>query len=115
MPAYFVYVCLEVMDRRELETYWEKIVPTLDGFGAKPIATYTHFEHLEGPKPEGAAVVEFPSMEVARAWYNSPAYRAIRHHRQHGAKYIGILMEGGALPPHLRMPQTIGNRPKAPE
>jgi len=24
-----------------------------------------------------------------------------------------FLMEGGALPPHLRMPQTIGNRPKA--
>jgi len=113
MPAYFVYVCLEVMDRSELETYWEKIVPTLEGFGAKPIAAYTHFEHLEGPKPEGAAVVEFPSMEKARAWYNSPAYGAIRHHRQHGAKYIGILMEGGALPPQLRMPQTLGNRPKA--
>jgi uncharacterized protein (DUF1330 family) len=113
MPAYFVYVCLEVMDRGELETYWEKIVPTLEGFGAKPIAAYTHFEHLEGPKPEGAAVVEFPSMEKARAWYNSPAYGAIRHHRQHGAKYIGILMEGGALPPQLRMPQTLGNRRKA--
>ena len=28
-------------------------------------------------------------------------------------KYIGILMEGGALPPHLRMPQTMGNRPKS--
>jgi hypothetical protein len=63
--------------------------------------------------PEGAAVFEFPSMEVARSWYNSPAYRAIRHHRERGAKYIGILMEGGALPPHLRMPQTIGNLPKA--
>jgi hypothetical protein len=38
------------MDRGELETYWEKIVPTLEGFGAKPIAAYTHFKHLEGPK-----------------------------------------------------------------
>jgi hypothetical protein len=50
-------------------------------------------------------------MEVAKSWYDSPGYRAIRHHRQHGAKYIGILMEGGILPPNQRMPQTIGNRP----
>ena len=113
MPAYFVYVCLEVMDRRELDIYWEKIGPTLAGFGAKSLAAYTHFEHLEGNKPEGAAVVEFPSMEAARSWYDSPAYRAVRHHRERGAKYIGILMEGGALPTRLRMPQTIGNRPKA--
>ena len=113
MPAYFVYVCLEVMDRSELEIYWQKIMPTLEGIAIKPIAAYTHFEHLDGPKPEGAAVFEFPSMEVARSWYNSPAYRAIRHHRERGAKYIGILMEGGALPANLRMPQTIGNRPKS--
>jgi len=111
MPAYFVYVCLEVMDRSELEIYWEKIIPTLVGIDVKPIAAYTNFEHLEGPKPEGAAVIEFPSMKAAKSWYDSPAYREIRQHRQNGAKYIGILMEGGALPAHLRMPQTINNQP----
>lgn len=45
------------MDRSELEIYWEKIVPTFEGFGAKPIAAYTHFEHLEGARPEGAGNV----------------------------------------------------------
>jgi hypothetical protein len=38
--------------------------------------------------------------------HSSPAYRAIRHHRENGARYIGLLVEGGALPPELRMPQT---------
>ena len=59
------------MDRSELEICWEKIILTLESFGAKPVAAYTHFEHLDGPKPEGAAVVEFASMELVRSWYDS--------------------------------------------
>lgn len=110
MPAYFVYVCLEVVDRKELETYWAKIGPTLEGYQAKNIAAYTPFEQLEGEKVDGVAVIEFPSFEIAKAWYDSPAYRAIRHHRQNGAHYIGLLVEGGSLPPDQRMPHTKGRR-----
>jgi len=31
MPVYFVYVCHEVIDRKQLETYWAKGGPTLEG------------------------------------------------------------------------------------
>ena len=110
MPAYFVYVCQEVVDRTELETYWSKIGPTLDGYRFKKLAAYTPFEQLEGDKVDGVAVIEFPSFEIAKAWYDSPAYRAIRHHRMNGARYIGLLVEGGALPPELRMPHTKDRR-----
>jgi uncharacterized protein (DUF1330 family) len=48
-------------------------------------------------------VIEFPSFEIAKAWYDSPAYRAIRHHREKGARYIGLRVQGGALPPDKRM------------
>jgi uncharacterized protein (DUF1330 family) len=81
MPAYFVYVCQQVLDRTELETYWSKIGPTLEGYGAKNVVGYTHFEQIEGDPVEGVAVVEFPSFEIAKAWYDSPAYHAIRLHR----------------------------------
>ena len=67
-----------------------------------------HFEHLEGDEVDGAAVIEFPSFEKAKECYDSPAYRGIRHYRMNGAKYIGLLMEGGPLPPELRMPHTKG-------
>jgi len=103
MPAYLVYLCQEVTDRRELEIYWSKIGPTLEGYGARNIVAYTPFEQLEGDPVDGVAVVEFPSVEVAKAWYDSPAYVAIRPHRLRGARYIGLLTEGGALPPELRM------------
>jgi len=112
MPAYFVYICLEVVDRSELEIYWSKIGPTLEGYGARSIAAYTPFEQLEGDAVDGAAIVEFPSMELARTWYNSPAYRAIRHHRQQGARYIGLLMEEGLPAPELRMPHTKTRKPQ---
>ena len=111
MAAYFVYICQEVVDRSELETYWSKIGPTLEGYGARSVAAYTPFEQLEGDAVDGAAVVEFPSMELAKAWYNSPAYRAIMHHRQQGARYIGLLMEGGLPPVELRMPHTKTRKP----
>jgi uncharacterized protein (DUF1330 family) len=86
MAGYFVYVCQKVIDRKELETYWAKIVPTLEGYGANSLAAYTHFEQLEGDEVDGAAVIEFPSFDKAKEWYESPAYRAIRHHRMNGAK-----------------------------
>ena len=111
MPAYFVYVCQDVTDRDELETYWEKIGPTLQGYGAKNIAAYTSFEQLEGETIEGVAVIEFPSFDRAKEWYDSPAYRAIRHHRMDGAKYIGVIAEGGVLPPAERMPRTKNRKP----
>ncbi|HET9831083.1 MAG TPA: DUF1330 domain-containing protein [Vicinamibacterales bacterium] len=63
MRAYFVYICQEVVDRSELEIYWSKIGSTLEGYGAGSIAAYTPFEQLEGDTVDGAAVVEFPSME----------------------------------------------------
>jgi uncharacterized protein (DUF1330 family) len=106
MPAYLVFICEEVTDRTELETYWSKIGPTLAGVPAKPLAAYTPFEILEGRQVEGVTVHEFPSVEAAKAWYDSPAYRAIRHHRHSGAKYIGLIVEGGVAPVEKRMPRT---------
>jgi uncharacterized protein (DUF1330 family) len=103
MPAYFVYLCHEIYDREELETYWRSIGSTLKGYEAKNIAAYTKFEVLEGDPVRGVAVVEFPSMEIARQWYDSPSYAEIRKHRQNGAKYTGLLVEGGATPLEDRM------------
>jgi hypothetical protein len=54
MPAYFVYICQEVIDRKELETYWAKIGPTLEGYQPRNLAAYTPFEQLEGDKVEAS-------------------------------------------------------------
>jgi uncharacterized protein (DUF1330 family) len=66
MPAYMVYICREVTDRAELETYWSKIGPTLEGRGAKSVVAYTPFEQLEGDPVDGVAVVAFPPRKPPR-------------------------------------------------
>src|ERR1700691_6731588 len=78
MPVYMVYVCHSVSDRAQLEKYWASIAPTLQGHSVKYLAAYTPFEVLEGEKVEGVFVAEWPSMEAAKAWYDSPGYQAIR-------------------------------------
>jgi uncharacterized protein (DUF1330 family) len=34
-------------------------------------------EQIEGDKVEGVAMIEFPTMELARGWYERPAYRRL--------------------------------------
>jgi uncharacterized protein (DUF1330 family) len=111
MPAYLVYLCQEVLDRAKLEEYWRAIGPTIDGYGARVLSAYAPFEQLEGEPVEAVVVVEFPSRERARAWYDSGAYKAIRHLRIESARYIGVLAEGGTPPIDQRMPRTRGIRP----
>lgn len=108
MSAYLVYVCESVTDRKELETYWKEIPRTFAGFDIKLHTVYRPFEILEGEGPvEGVVVAEFPSMEEAKRWYNSPGYVAVRPHRMRGAKYLGLLVDGGVSEDFdERMPQT---------
>ncbi len=115
MSAYLVFICQDVFDRRELETYWSKIGATLAGHSAKALAAYTPVEVLEPGKwgpVEGVTVHEFPSVQAIHAWYDSDAYREIREtHRMKGATYLGLIVEGGLAPPDQRMPQTKDNLP----
>jgi uncharacterized protein (DUF1330 family) len=96
MPAYLVYICQSVSDRKELETYWKDMPRTLMGFDIKLHTAYRPFQLLEGEGPgEGVVVAEFPSLEEAKRWYDSPGYVAVRQHRMRGAKYLGLLVDGG--------------------
>ena len=108
MAAYLLYICKEVTDRRELDTYWAQIGPTMKDTGAENLAAYTRFEVLEGEQHvDGVVLSRFPSKEAARQWYNGEAYSKVRQHRMKGAKYLGLLIEEGWLPREQRMPHTL--------
>jgi uncharacterized protein (DUF1330 family) len=51
-------------------------------------------EVVEGSDFEDIMMLEFPSFEEAKAWYNSPAYQAASEHRFKGADYHAIIVEG---------------------
>ncbi len=63
-------------------------------FALKPIIVYGAMEAKEGEAPDGVIVVEFPNMEEAKAWYDSPAYQAAIPYRQKAADYRIFFVEG---------------------
>ncbi len=48
---------------------------------AKFLALHERSAFLEGPQGEEIIIFEFPSYEVAQAWYQSPENQAARQHR----------------------------------
>jgi uncharacterized protein (DUF1330 family) len=107
MAAYLIALCRGVSDRRRLEDYWSNIGATFEGVGADLHVAYMPFEQLEGHlHVDGVVLFEFPSMEIARRWYRSSAYQALKKQRESAAEFDFILVEGGAKPTWERMPHT---------
>ncbi len=93
MAAYIVFTRESTQDPAELETYSEKVGATLAGHPVTVLAAYGRHEVLEGPEVEGVVILEFPSFDEAKAWYDSPSYREVREHRFRGAEYRGVIVE----------------------
>lgn len=94
MPAYVVFTREQTLDQSELEAYWARVEATLAGRPLKVLAAYGKHVTLEGPDVEGVVIAEFPTLEEARDWYDSPAYQNAAQHRHRGAVYRGLIVEG---------------------
>ncbi len=94
MKGYIVFIKEKRLDALELTIYRDKIRGTFEGHEVKVLAAYGKHEVLEGDETEGVVIAESPTFEAANSWYDSPAYREVRKHRQKGAIYRGILVEG---------------------
>ena len=86
MPA-FVIADIEVIDKERYERYKQLVPGTLEPFGGRFLARGGRVESLDGPwSPQRVVILEFPSVERAQAWMNSPEYaeaKAIRHATAH--------------------------------
>ena len=94
MPAFAIFIREATNNPAELEAYTPKAVASLAGHPLKILAAYGRQEVLEGPNMEGVVLVEFPTLEAAKEWYESPAYREAREHRFRGATYRAVIVEG---------------------
>jgi uncharacterized protein (DUF1330 family) len=107
-PAYVVFVCREIVNQGELNTYWQRVNETLVDHKARVLMDRGRFLILEGQGPvAGVTVYEFPSRDAARSWYDSAAYQELRQLRKKAAKYLVILAESGMAPVEQRMPHTV--------
>jgi uncharacterized protein (DUF1330 family) len=82
MTAYII-LDIEVNDPTGYEEYKKLGPPTVALYGGKYIARGGQSENLEGDwQPRRIVMLEFPSVEQAKAWITSPEYaagRALRH------------------------------------
>ena len=94
MSAYFIFTREKTLDQAEMDLYNEQVKATFGGHDIKFLAAYGPFEDVEVAPTEGTVIAEFPTMEAAKAWYDSPAYREVRLHRFNGAIYRATLVQG---------------------
>lgn len=95
-PAYAIAE-VEVTDPTTLQKYGEKAPQIVASFNGHYVVRGGKTVALEGEPPKGyVVVIGFDSLEKARAWYDSPAYAAIRPFRQSSTKSRIFLAEGVA-------------------
>ncbi len=93
MAAFIVFTRERLRDKAEFDIYSGLAGATMAGHSAKAHVVYNRCETLEGAPIEGAVIVEFPSMDAAKAWYDGPEYRAAREHRFKSADYRVFITE----------------------
>ena len=94
MTAY-VIVDIEVTDAAGYEEYKKLAPPTLAVYGGKYIARGGGTEVLEGNwTPNRLVILQFESVERAKAWLNSPEYSGARSLRHKYARSNMVVVEG---------------------
>ena len=98
MAAYLIGQ-VTIHDSAEFEKYVAGFMEVTAPFEGRPLVATDDFEVLEGTWPRTRTVVlEFPSMEHAKRWYESPAYQAIAKHRFNSSTSNLILAGGFEVP-----------------
>ena len=99
MPAYIiVYRESPVRDQGAIEEYSRRnrdsAAAFQQQFGIRPLVVYGASEAVEGKNPDGMVMLQFPTVEDARAWYDSPAYQEALAFRKEAADWRVVIVEG---------------------
>lgn len=91
----YIIVDVQVTNPTIYEQYRKSVLPTLEPYGGRFLARGGIAENLEGDwKPNRVVVIEFDSMEKAKAWWSSEEYREPKKIRQSAAVTNMIVVEG---------------------
>lgn len=94
MAAYLI-VRVNVTDMEQYKEYMKLSPGIIEQFGGKFIVRGGETITLEGPEETNRVVlVEFPSVEQARAFYDSPAYQHAISVREGAATGQFVVVEG---------------------
>ena len=92
-PAFHVSE-FELSDPEGIKPYSQQVEATFAPFTGRYVVRGGQTASLEGDQPKRIVMIAFDSMAQAQAWYDSPAYRAIRPIRLQSAKSRVYIVEG---------------------
>ena len=93
--AAYVVVQVDVKDPGRYEDYKKLVPPSIEKFGGRFLVRGGKTHSVEGGwAPKRFVLVEFPSVEQAKAWWDSPEYREARDLRWATADSQLIIAEG---------------------
>jgi uncharacterized protein (DUF1330 family) len=94
MAAYII-VDVTISDPAEYEAYKKLTPASVAAYNGKFIARGGQTEVLEGDwQPGRVVILEFPTLEIAKAWWASDEYGAAKLIRQRAAETKMIVVEG---------------------
>ncbi len=94
MSAY-VIVDIDVKDPTRYEEYRKLAAPTVAAHGGRYLVRGGATDVLEGQRtPHRVVVLEFPSVEQARTWWDCREYHAAKAIRQRAAVTEMLLVQG---------------------
>ena len=94
MSAY-VIAMFDVSDQENYAKYAASAPAATAKFGGKAIARDANAGPLEGDfSPDRVVILEFPTVEDAKAWYDSPEYQEARNFRLGAADFRMLVADG---------------------
>ena len=86
---------LDIQDQPTFQRYREQVLPLIARYGGRYIIRGGEVEELEGHLGlRRLIVLEFPSVEAARAFYDSPEYQPVKAIRLQSASSDVALIVG---------------------
>lgn len=93
--AAYVVVEIDIHDVATYERYKALVPPTIAAYGGRYLARGGAVDTLEGDwAPRRVVLLEFPSVERARAWWSAPEAAHIKALRQQSARTRMIVVDG---------------------
>ncbi len=100
MPYAYVLVDMKITDAERYKQYMAEAPAAVKAFGGEYLVRGGRHEVMEGGwQPARLAVLRFPSMERAQAFYADQGYRNARAKREGATEFFNmVIVEGVAAP-----------------
>lgn len=92
MTAQVIFGVKKVLDQDALVEYRKLAHPTIIAGGGKIVSGFAGYTALEGEDLIAMVIVEFPTREMAEAWYHGAPYQEASKLRKKGSECVVSLV-----------------------